>query len=64
MMINKPGLMATIKSWQGLTNQIACEAISNLIFKCRRKIYPHRTLLVYKKPYSFIIGVTIIKKVN
>jgi len=32
--------------------------------KCRREVYPDKALLVYKKPYSFTIGVTIIKKVN
>lgn len=60
----KTGLRACIKTPEVLKNRIVCEANNNLIFKYRRGIYPDMTLLVYKKSYSFTIGVTILKKVN
>ncbi|KYC22295.1 hypothetical protein WM44_14610 [Citrobacter sp. AATXQ] len=59
MVINKPGLMACAKALQILTNQIAYEVNSNPGFKCWETM-----LLVYKKFYSFTIGVTILNLIN
>ncbi|AJF71464.1 hypothetical protein TE10_05035 [Raoultella ornithinolytica] len=60
MVINKPGLMACAKAPQVLTNQIACEINSNPGFKCWKTMDSEMALLVYKRWYSFTIGVTIL----
>jgi len=64
MMINKPGLIVCAKAPQVLTNQIAYEVNSNPGFKCWKTMDSEMALLVYKRWYSFIIGVTILNLIN